>query len=318
MRKTISLVTTVAFTAVLLYIFFKPIINDPNHIYFAPGGDGMKAYFGALYHLGYDTDAFRMNGMNYPWGENIFFTDSQPLVVSSIKFISNHVVDISGHTVAIINLFMLFSFLLAAVFLCLIFIELKISWWFAALAAVGIIFLSPQIGRLGGHFTLSYALWLPLMIWLLIRFDRNKSFLISVLIGFVTFLAAGMHMYFFALFGFLFLFYWGWILLSKQMPLKDYKWILHVFVQMILPFLVIQTMISLTDTVTDRTTHPWGFFTYRANPATVLLPLNRPYASFLSMVEAFVYWICCFGRTYLGNYPPVQTHSSQTKMVRGN
>ena len=287
MLKRGTIYTTVILSAALLYLFFAPIVRNPNQIYFAPGGDGLKAYYGALYHLEYDTDAFRMNGMNYPYGESIFFTDSQPLVVNTIEFISNHFVDISGYTVAIINLLMLLSFLLAAVFLCLIFTEMGTSWWFASLAAVGITFLSPQIGRLGGHFTLSYALWLPLMIWLLIRFDRNKSFLISALIGFVTFLAAGMHMYFFALFGILFLFYWGRVLLLKQMPLKDYRWFLHVFIQMILPFLALQLLVSFTDSVTDRTTHPWGFFTYRANPATVLLPLHKPYAGFLSSVKAF-------------------------------
>lgn len=287
MLKSRTVYTTVILSVALLYLFFAPILRNPNQIYFAPGGDGLKAYYGALYHLKYDSDAFRMNGMNYPYGENIFFTDNQPMVVNTIKFISNHFFDISGYTVAIINLLMLFSFLLAAVFLCLIFTELGTSWWFATLAAVGITFLSPQIGRLGGHLTLSYAVWLPLMIWLLIRFDRNKSFLFSALIGFVTFLAAGMHMYFFALFGFLFLFYWGRVLLTRQIPVKDYRWILHVFIQMILPFLVIQLLVNLTDPVTDRTTHPWGFFTYRANPATVLLPLHKPYANFLSSVKAF-------------------------------
>ncbi|MDX9880881.1 MAG: hypothetical protein RBS73_02370 [Prolixibacteraceae bacterium] len=287
MLKSRTVYTTVILSVALLYLFFAPILHNPNQIYFAPGGDGLKAYYGALYHLKYDSDAFRMNGMNYPYGENIFFTDNQPMVVNTIKFISNHFFDISGYTVAIINLLMLFSFLLAAVFLCLIFTELGVSWWFAMLASVGITFLSPQIGRLGGHFTLSYALWLPLMIWLLIRFDRNKSLLLSALIGFVTFLAAGMHMYFFALFGFLFLFYWGRVLLAKQMQVKDYRWLLHVFIQMILPFLVIQLLVNLTDPVNDRTTHPWGFFTYRANPATVFLPLHKSYAEFLSSVKAF-------------------------------
>lgn len=287
MQHLKALSTTLILTVVVLISFFNPILKDPNHIYFAPGGDGLKAYYGALYHVQYDQSALHTKAMNYPYGENIFFTDSQPFVVNSIRFISQNITDISGQTVAIINLLMILSIILGIVFLCLIFTELQTPWWFAAVAAVGIGFLSPQIGRLGGHFTLSYLVWLPLLIWLLMRFDRNKSFFLSALIGFVTFLATGMHMYFFALFGFLFLFYWGYQLMGKKYPLRQYSWMLHVFVQVILPLAAIQLLIGLTDPVGDRTTHPWGFFNYRANPATVFLPLHKEYAPFLGSIKAF-------------------------------
>ncbi len=287
MQHLKALSATLALTIIVLFSFFSSILKDPNQIYFSPGGDGLKAYYGALYHVKYDQTALQTKAMNYPYGENIFFTDSQPFVVNSIRFISQNITDISGQTVAIINLLMLLSIVLGAVFLSLIFVELKTPWWFAALAAVGIAFLSPQIGRLGGHFTLSYIVWLPLLIWLLIRFDRNKSFVLSILIGLVTLLATGMHMYFFALFGFLFLFYWGYQFLSKQYPIRQWSWLAHIFIQVILPLLAIQLLINLTDPISDRTSRPWGFFTYRANPATVFLPLHKPYASFLSSVKLF-------------------------------
>ncbi len=133
---------------VILMIFFGKIIRDPGKYYFSTTGDGLKAYFVALYHVEHDTTTFRSAGMNYPFGELLPFTDGQPPVVNSIRFISENIGDIRDHTVAIINLLMLFSVLAGAVFLCLILTEADVKWWYAAVASVGIAFLSPQIGRL--------------------------------------------------------------------------------------------------------------------------------------------------------------------------
>lgn len=278
---------TLMLSFAVLFLFFGPLLKDPNNVYFSPSGDGLKSYAGAIYHLEHDSTLFRMNAMNYPYGEMAFFTDCQPMMTNTVKILSNIGIDFSAYIVGIFNGFMLLSIVLAAIFICLIFLELKVSWWFAAIASVGIAMLSPQIGRLGGHFSLSHLMWLPMLVWLLMRFDRNKSYQLSAIIGFVTFLAAGMHMYFFALFGFLFLFYWAYCLLSKQMEFRSYTWALHLFIQLILPLILVQLIVGSNDPITDRTTHPWGFTTYKANPASVLLPLHKPYARFLMEIETF-------------------------------
>jgi hypothetical protein len=284
-RKGILLTLVLSF--VVLIFFFGPLLKDPNHVYFSPNGDGLKSYVGAVYHLEHDTTLFRMNAMNYPYGEMAFFTDCQPMIVNPVKVLSNHGIDFRSYIVGIINLFMLLSIVLGALFICLIFLDLNVTWWFAALASVGIAMLSPQIGRLGGHFSLSHMMWLPMLIWLLMRFDRNKSYWFSAAIGLLTFFAAGMHMYFFALFGFLFLFYWVYTMYSKQMDLRSYQWVVHLFIQLILPLILVQLIVGFNDTIIDRTTHPWGFLNYRANPASVLLPLHKPYARFLMNIETF-------------------------------
>lgn len=284
-RKGILLALVLSFSVLL--IFYGDLLKDPNKVYFSASGDGLKSYVGAMYHLENDSSYLRSGLMNYPYGEMVFFTDSQPFIVNQVKFLKNLGIDFSQNIVAIFNLFMLFSLVLATVFICLIFIELKVSWWFAAIAAIGISMLSPQIGRMGGHFSLSHLMWLPMLIWLLIRFDRFKSIRISVLIGILTFLAAGMHMYFFALFGFLFLFYWAYALFTNEFEIRSYKWVLHLFIQLILPLILVQLIAGASDTISDRTTHPWGFTTYRANPASVLLPLHKPYAAFLMKIEHF-------------------------------
>lgn len=278
---------TLVLSVAVLFLFFGPLLKDPNRVYFSASGDGLKSYAGAIYHLESDSTLFRMNAMNYPYGEMAFFTDCQPMIVNPVKILANHGVDFRSDIVGIINVLMLISIVLSALFICLIFLELKVSWWFAAVASVGIAMLSPQIGRLGGHFSLSHQLWLPMLMWLLMRFDRNKSYWLSALIGLLTFLAAGMHMYFFALFGFLFLFYWAYVLYNRQMSVTNRQWLIHLFIQIILPLILVQLIVGSNGGITDRTTHPWGFTTYRANPASVLLPLFKPYATLLMKIKAF-------------------------------
>lgn len=282
-----GILLTFALSLTVLFLFFGPMLKDPNRVYFSANGDGLKSYVGAIYHLEHDTTLFRMNAMNYPYGEMAFFTDCQPMVTNSVKILSDFGIDFRPNIVGIINMFMLLSIVFGAIFICLIFLELRVAWWFAALASVGICMLSPQIGRLAGHFSLSHIMWLPMLIWLLMKFDQKKTYWISGAIGFVTFFAAGMHMYFFALFGFLFLFYWVHTLYTKQLEIKNIQWIIHLFVQLILPLILVQLIVGFNDTITDRTTHPWGFYNYRANPASVLLPIGKPYARFLSNFEIF-------------------------------
>jgi hypothetical protein len=284
-RKGILL--TLALSFAVLLIFFGPLLKDPNHVYFSPNGDGLKSYAASIYHLSNDSTLFRSDLQNYPYGEMAFFADSQPIIVNPVRIMSNYGIDLRLYIVGILNMFMLLSIVLAALFIYLIFVELKVSWWFAAFASVGISMLSPQIGRLGGHFSLSHMMWLPMLIWLLMRFDKNKSYFISGAIGLLTFFAAGMHMYFFALFGFLFLFYWVFILYSKQINFRSYKWVLHFFIQLILPLILVQIIVGFNDTITDRTTHPWGFYNYKANPASIFLPVGKSYAGFLMNVKTF-------------------------------
>ena len=281
-RKGI-LLTLVLSTAVL-FLFFGSLLKDPNHVYFAPSGDGLKSYASSIYHLNNDSSLFRSGIQNYPYGEMVFFADCHPMITNPIQILNKAGIDFREYIVGIINLFMLLSIVLAAIFLYLIFTELKVSWWFAAIASVGIAMLSPQIGRLGGHFSLSHLMWLPMLIWLLMKFDQKKSYGLSAIIGFVTFFAAGMHMYFFALFGFLFLFYWSFSLYSRQINIRNYQWAIHIFIQLILPLILVQLIVGANNTITDRTTHPWGFFTYRANPATIFLPIHKPYANIMRQI----------------------------------
>lgn len=155
-NRVFGILLVISLSAFMLVLFFGEILKSPGNYYFDLNEQGLTHYYSAVYHAKFDKQAFRCDAMNYPFGESIAFSGSQPLLTNSIKFISNHIIDISDYSVAIINLAILFSVMLGAFFIYLIFSELSIRWWFASPASVGIAMLSPQVSLMAGNITLSW------------------------------------------------------------------------------------------------------------------------------------------------------------------
>lgn len=260
-------------------ILFRGLIFNLNAKFFSQNGDGLKAYYCAWYHAKFDERAAHFNGMNYPWGESIYFTDGQPPLANVVRFIDHHLFSCADQIVGIFNFMMIFSVFLSSVFLFLIFRKFKMPDWYATLLAIGLSLLSPQMGRLSGHFSLSWGFWIPLLIYLVILIIEKRTWCRSGLFALVTILASLMHMYFF-LFSVALV---GVVLLDGLFFRFDRKqlWIIlaHFALQIIVPFILLQVL--MVDGVADRTMHPFGFFAYRAYPGSVFLPVNKWYASFL-------------------------------------
>ncbi|MFN8208318.1 MAG: hypothetical protein U0T82_13060 [Bacteroidales bacterium] len=276
-----GLLLSFSLSMLLLTLFFGNLFPVFNKVYFSRNGDGLMMYTNMIYHVKYSEGYLRCNSMNYPFGEHVFFTNNQPLISNSIKFLANHGMDLSGSMIGIMNALMVFSILIAALLLFLILFELGVGWWLAALAAAGIAFLSPQLDRFGGHFTLSYVFSIPLYIYLLLRFFKKPGWFITLLIAATAFISALTHFYLFGFFALIALFFYaGYALAGRKIWKGKYIWTLHLLVQFVIPFLLLQGM-YLADSVTDRPEYPWGFLVYRAYPQSILLPLTLPYGQFL-------------------------------------
>jgi hypothetical protein len=283
-----GLLLTSVLSLLTIIFFFGGILKNPNNNYFAAGGDGFKSYYGAIYHLKYDSTYYQFKGMNYPYGESVFFTDNQVLLTNTIKWISNNLIDIRESIVGIINLMMIFSILIAAMFLFLLFFELGVSWWFASLASIGICMLSPQIARMAGHFSLTHLFWIPWMLYLILRFSKKPGWKLSIDIALVGFLAASMHLYFAGFYGLLLTFYWlftkNWFKENWQERRKAF---LYWFVQVCVPLILLELIMASTDHMSDRTTHPYGFLVYLAHPVSVFLPSGAPYSFVPKYITVF-------------------------------
>ena len=74
----------------------------------------------------------------------------------------------------------------------------------------------------------------------------------------------------------------------------DYKFswedLIHVFIQIVLPFILLEINLIVNDDVVDRTANPWGFYAYRGHFAAVFLPLFKwyiPFSNNLSFAQKF-------------------------------
>jgi len=282
-----GLVITLLLTIFCMFFFLGKLLVHPNEIYFKASDDGIQAYYGALYHVKYDAAYWQFQGMNYPYGEQVFFTGCQPLVANAIKLIST-VVDISNYTVGIINMIMLLSIALCPLFLYLIFKHLKLPLVFAAVAAVAITFLSPQFIRMGGHYSLTYQFAIPLFLLLLLKFYESPSVKKSIVISILMFFMAGTQFYFFGFFAIISFVYWLFLFFQTNSIYVETYWektkfcAKHIFIQLVLPFLLVQSLMLLGDSAQDRTQQPWGYLNYFTNLAGIFFPLDKPpYTDFL-------------------------------------
>lgn len=277
---------TLLLSIFVLIVFFGEILKNPNQVYFSNSGDGLQSYYTTIYHIKYDSTYSHFQGMNYPYGEHILFTNCQPVISNTLKFISQNIIDVSDYAIGVINLMMLFSIVIAAIFLYLILREFNLNWIYSIFVAIGISYLSPLVNRFPGHYSLSYVSTIPIILYLLIKFYKNPSWIISLITGLFILIMTTFHMYNFAFAAFILGIFWIIQLISD----KNYrKWkfsLINIFLQIILPILIINIWLLITDTVSDRTSYPWGFVAYKSSWVGIFLP--QPFIK-LSFLESFLY-----------------------------
>ena len=284
------------------WLLFGNMLLQLNSVSFAKSGDGLKGYYTSSYHIKFDKSYNHTEGMNYPFGEHIFFTDSQPLVTNTIKWISHNITDISNYSTGIINTLMLLSIIIGSLIIYLIFRKLGVSMLVSILAASSIVWLSPQLARMGGHFALSYITHIPGLIFLVILFAEKPLFIRSLWIMLWGLILALTHLYFYGIVAIMIIVFWIWA--ARMIPaniISNGRKLLHFVIQAIIPILLVQLYLGFTDSVADRPGSPWGFMHYRAYPESVFLPLQLPHGEWLAARLGFNHsYIDWEGHAYAG------------------
>jgi len=291
-----GIVGNIFLSLVLLFIFYGNVLRNLNNTYFSASGDGLKSTFGSVYHVNHDTSYLRTCYMNYPFGESVFYTGGQPVITNWFKLLKNNGFDFTDNLLGFINLWMLFSIVLGALFLYLILRELKLPVLYSIGVSNIIAFMSPQLDRFGGHFNLAYLYFIPLMIYLFLVFYRTRKIYISLLLGAVALLSLVTHAYFFGFQAFLVIVFWIWAIIEDKESFGKVKFpALNIFIQLILPFIIFQILVWSSGEVDDRTSYPWGFFSFPAYLQGIFYPINRVYGNLMHVKQ--VSWE---GISYIG------------------
>ncbi|MBP7184949.1 MAG: hypothetical protein KBA06_05540, partial [Saprospiraceae bacterium] len=173
----IGLIAIIFISCSITFYKFHKIILHPTEYYLSGGGDAYKTYFCGMYHIKYDSTYHHSQQMNHPYGDHINFIDIQPVVVNFMKFLSNIFdYDLSDYYIPAIDYFILISLTIAAILLYFLLVNLRLPVWYSVILSIAITYLSPQIARFNGHFGLSYIFVIPTILYLLHKFEINRSF----------------------------------------------------------------------------------------------------------------------------------------------
>lgn len=261
--------------ALLLFRVFGQLLMHPNGFLFVVGEDALKNYYTPAYYVKYD-EGLHFSGMNYPFGEHVVFTDNQPLISLALNFVDDHLFSISPYVPGILNLLMIGSILLCMVLVFRLLRRYGLPDWYAIPAAILIAALSPQIHRIEGHFALAYAFFVPLVWNLLLEAHTGRRRWLGYGLLLLTVTLFGFVHAYYALMGAVFSIAYlgvGALLGPRQ---ARWKGLAMALLAGLVPVLVFQGFLGLTDPVSDRPDSPYGFFIYRAYLQGIFLPVEGP------------------------------------------
>lgn len=262
---------------IYFFLFYGKVFFNANDHLFSPEGDGLKNYYTYAYYVKNNKSASNFEGFNYPYGENILYTDSHPILIFFLKPIASVFPFINDYLIGILNSIMLFSIILSFYILYKLLLRFGISKYLAAIGSLGISVLSPQLFRLLGHFSLTYSFVIPLGIYLIMCYlQNNQRKKYWSLLGLLCLGSYFIHVY-------LGMIYTAFIL-SFALVHIIFAWLNNdskkPAIGLISSGLFAMVLFVLFNKVienhSNRSTNPYGFFEYYADFDTVFLPNSGP------------------------------------------
>lgn len=261
------------------FFYFNYAFFHLNTVLAGNAGDTIKNYFTFMYQTVVDSDAIQFTGMNYPYGEHTVYTDSQPLLTWIFRlFPFTH-----NYLIGILHFMMFFTFIITPCIYFNIFKRFNVNTGTSFLSSLAIIILSPQLIRIGGHFGLSYACFIPLLFLMLIDQVRTPQLGRMIIISLFVLLLFFIHPYlgigasFFAL---------VFITISGVlMRLGWKKTFVSLFTMGFAPLFLFKLFMALTDVHEGRTDFVYGADVYISNFSCVFVSYFKgPFEHFMMQV----------------------------------
>lgn len=263
----------------VIHTHFGELILHPGQYMLDTGIDGLKNYYNPMYYLKYDPLGWHFSGMNYPFGEHLVFTDGQPILAYTFHLLQSWGINVADHIPAIFNLLMFASILLTMWILYQLGRHYLLPDWYAALIAIIIAAMSPQLHRLAGHYALAYPTVIPLIWWLSIQAhpDRHKSWIYVGLIVWSLFFFSLIHVYYVMIGGVFVLAYFLVYALSNRHHTALWKrGLIYAVAAVATPLILFKLYLVLTDPVADRPVSPYGFFSHITYWEAIFMPQYGP------------------------------------------
>lgn len=244
----------------IVFVIFNNLIFHLPYALINCYGDASKNYFTFLYYSMYES-GWHTQGMNYPWGEHITFTDNQPLIAGITSYLRKIFHLQLHHIIAIFNCILVASYYCSTILIYTILRRYNVSQIIAALFTVCVVFIYPNNYRVFGHFALSYLFPILTVWYCIISYFKKYQSKYLVLLFIMAVCAPFIHVYHLLLI-LLFAFFYTVFHVAfnfKHFVSQKFKTILPLML-VIVALLIFKIIMHLTDTVTDRPTEPWGLW----------------------------------------------------------
>jgi len=289
-KEKLGLLLLLLFSCLVLYIRFSPILTASPHQVIQGYGDAFNAYNLVTYHAKYDSTYTAFEGMAYPYGDHVVIASAIPLISNSLKWMKAVGWDLTDYTVPIIHYSMLFSYLLCALFLYLIFSRLALPAWLSIVIAIALTFMAPQTERLFGHYGLAHLFPIPATIYFLLLFDEKPRWWVSICLFLTVLLSSLIQFYFFAMTAMMIGIFYFFSLTGKSkaekklpgerrwhLPLSEFlKYAVHFSFQVLIPLLIFLWWLDQYE-VPDRPDKPYGYTLFISYWEGLFLSLRMPY-----------------------------------------
>lgn len=293
---------TLAATLIVFRLFFGAgMLSNAHHFFFSLWSEDLiKDVYTTTYHTKYDSSYTHCTAMAYPYGEQYTYTGLQILVSAPLQLLQKMgVKDAWKACLPLINFYIIISIFLCALFLYLLFTELKLPPTPSVFGAVFITFLMPQIQRMGGHLTLSYLCIIPMALYFIARLHNTHHWKWSVFYGFLVLISALAHPYYLTFLADISIVYLVYLFFTHKKNRWTFSQLgLHFCILFILPVLVFFILSSIGNTPLDRTAVPDGMYYYRGRLSGLLLPFHRHFmgTSIKSImgIKAPEWETCCY------------------------
>lgn len=279
-------------TCIVLYLRFGDILTAPPTHVIQGYGDAFNAYNLVTYHAKYDETYTVFEGMAYPYGEHVTIASTIPLVSNGLKFLKSIGLDLTDYSIPILHYSMLFSYVICALFLYLIFSRLALPPWYGVIVAIAITFMSPQTERLFGHYGLAHLYAIPATIYFLMRFDERPNWWSSIGLFLTVLLTSLIQFYFFAITAFMIGFFYFFSFVKKAKPAANNgKWAfpksdftqyaIHFSFQVLLPYALFLFWFAQYE-VPNRPDKPYGFLLFVSHWEGLLMSMRMPYFKWIN------------------------------------
>ena len=258
------LLFTTLFALAVTTFTLSHIVTHPWHEIPELGADGGKNIFTYLYQVLYGKGIW-FDGMNYPYGEHIVYTDAQPLLSVLLSYLPNRLS--IGSALTIMWWTVALSYILAIVYCFKILRRFNVAPFMAMCFAGLIVVLSPQLFRISGHYALSYACVIPMIFYWTLQYHESKAWKYLAYIFVLALITTFLHPYYAAV-----SLVWagcygsGYVFLAKEKFILRIKHVALLLISVFAVFGVFGLVMRITDPAKDRPTTPFGIL---ANCTTV-------------------------------------------------